>query len=168
MLNDEEFSDVTFVVEDRPLYAHRAILSRRCAYFGTMFRSGLRESSQLSIPINNARYEVFRLLLQWLYTDKISIDVEQALELYILADMYGLRRLLDLCLYSMRQKLTPEKVGAQLQAAADCNCEPMKDICMDYILEHYVSVFGTDSMNNVRQSLLLEICKLHRIKLLQS
>ena len=38
MVNDEEFSDVTFLLEDEPVYAHRAILAQRCDHFAAMFR----------------------------------------------------------------------------------------------------------------------------------
>jgi RCC1 and BTB domain-containing protein len=50
LVNDEEFSDVTFLVEDAPVYAHRAILAQRCDHFAAMFRSGMRESVERLVP----------------------------------------------------------------------------------------------------------------------
>jgi RCC1 and BTB domain-containing protein len=38
LINDEEFSDVTFLLEDQPVYAHKAILAQRCEHFAIMFR----------------------------------------------------------------------------------------------------------------------------------
>ena len=38
LVNDDEFSDVTFVVENQSVYAHRAILAHRCEHFAAMFR----------------------------------------------------------------------------------------------------------------------------------
>ena len=38
LVNDEEFSDVTFLIENEPIYAHRAILAQRCEPFAAMFR----------------------------------------------------------------------------------------------------------------------------------
>jgi Regulator of chromosome condensation (RCC1) repeat/BTB/POZ domain len=38
LVNDEEFSDVTFIIENQPIFAHRAILAQRCDHFGAMFR----------------------------------------------------------------------------------------------------------------------------------
>lgn len=38
LVNDDEFSDVTFIVENGPVYAHRAILAQRSEHFGAMFR----------------------------------------------------------------------------------------------------------------------------------
>lgn len=38
LVNDDEFSDVTFMIENEPIYAHRAILAQRCEHFAAMFR----------------------------------------------------------------------------------------------------------------------------------
>lgn len=38
LVNDDEFSDVTFLIENEPVYAHRAILAQRCDHFAAMFR----------------------------------------------------------------------------------------------------------------------------------
>lgn len=66
LVNDEEFSDVTFTVEDQPVYAHRAILAQRCEHFAAMFRSGMRESVEKVIPIPNISHAVFLLLMEYM------------------------------------------------------------------------------------------------------
>lgn len=38
LVNDEEFADVTFMVDNQPIYAHKAILAQRCEHFAAMFR----------------------------------------------------------------------------------------------------------------------------------
>ena len=38
LVNDDEFSDVAFLIENEPVYAHRAILAHRCEHFAAMFR----------------------------------------------------------------------------------------------------------------------------------
>ena len=42
--NADSFPDVTFVVEDAPVYAHKAILCARSQHFRSMFTSGMREA----------------------------------------------------------------------------------------------------------------------------
>ena len=44
MFNNPEFSDVKFMVEDRPFYAHKAILSILSEKYQVMFRVGMKES----------------------------------------------------------------------------------------------------------------------------
>jgi hypothetical protein len=156
-VNDDAFSDVTFLVDNQEIYAHRFMLAHRCKYFRTMFGSGMRESTQQVIHIPNVSKDSFLLLLHYLYTDKVKMGIDHALELYNLADLYGLRKLQDLCCASVRQNLTIEKAGPLLQKAAEHPCEPLKTICMKFVVANFPEVSKTDGMKQVSHGLLLEI-----------
>ncbi|CAN4109168.1 unnamed protein product [Withania somnifera] len=93
LINGQAFSDVTFSVEGRLVHAHRCILAARSLFFRKFFcgpespvgnsspRLGLRcpttatSGSQVShvIPVNTVGYEVFLLMLQFLYSGQVSI-----------------------------------------------------------------------------------------------
>jgi RCC1 and BTB domain-containing protein len=51
LVNDDEFSDVTFMIENEPIYAHRAILAQRCPHFAAMFRRYVTTGSNFSFFI---------------------------------------------------------------------------------------------------------------------
>ncbi|XP_043690764.1 BTB/POZ domain and ankyrin repeat-containing protein NOOT2-like isoform X1 [Telopea speciosissima] len=95
LINGQAFSDVTFSVEGRLVHAHRCILAARSLFFRKYFcgpdppagldPAGSRmNSASLSssprgggnsqvIPVNSVGYEVFLLLLQFLYSGQVSI-----------------------------------------------------------------------------------------------
>ncbi|KAE8697755.1 Regulatory protein NPR5 [Hibiscus syriacus] len=91
LINGQAFSDVTFSVEGRLVHAHRCILAARSVFFRKFFcgpdpPSGLDPvGSRMSsggapagsrpcvIPVNSVGYEVFLLLLQFLYSGQVSI-----------------------------------------------------------------------------------------------
>ncbi|XP_028766742.1 BTB/POZ domain and ankyrin repeat-containing protein NOOT1-like isoform X2 [Neltuma alba] len=90
LINGQAFSDVTFSVEGRLVHAHRCILAARSLFFRKFFcgpdqpsgldpASGSRVNSSTSpsrpgvIPVNSVGYEVFLLLLQFLYSGQVSI-----------------------------------------------------------------------------------------------
>ncbi|XP_050230363.1 BTB/POZ domain and ankyrin repeat-containing protein COCH-like [Mercurialis annua] len=92
LINGQAFSDVTFSVEGRLVHAHRCILAARSLFFRKFFcgpestdsRIGSSSSSSSSsrsgnntnnnvIPVNSVGYEVFLLLLQFLYSGQVSI-----------------------------------------------------------------------------------------------
>jgi hypothetical protein len=50
LLGSEDFSDITFVVEGRRVFAHKSILCARCEYFRHMLQSGMAESRQKVLP----------------------------------------------------------------------------------------------------------------------
>lgn len=88
LINGQAFSDVTFQVEGRLVHAHRCILAARSLFFRKFFcgpdpPSGLDPIGGVSsrqstarpgvIPVNSVGYEVFLLLMQFLYSGQVSI-----------------------------------------------------------------------------------------------
>ena len=158
MVNDEEFADVTFTVEDQPIYAHRALLAQRCEHFAAMFRSGMRESAEKAvIPIPSMSRAVFMLLLEYIYTDSVKIELDHAIELYIAADIYQLERLREMCCTVVRRNLNAENSGPLLQNATEAHCHILKEVCMVYVVENFDIVSKTEGIKEVSHSLLLEI-----------
>ncbi|XP_041999569.1 BTB/POZ domain and ankyrin repeat-containing protein NOOT2-like isoform X1 [Salvia splendens] len=80
LINGQAFSDVTFSVEGRLIHSHRCILAARSAFFRKFFcgpdsaldplRSG---QARQVIPVNSVGYEVFLLMLQFLYSGQASV-----------------------------------------------------------------------------------------------
>lgn len=157
LVDDEEFSDVTFMVENQPVYAHKAVLAGRSDHFAAMFRSGMRESVERVITIPNFSKGAFLLLLEYLYTDCVKIDVEHSVELYMAADLYHLERLRDMCCFVVRRDLSVDNVCPLLQAAAESHCQPLKDICMTFVVESFDTVSKGDGIKNISHDVLLEI-----------
>mmetsp|Transcript_14369 Transcript_14369/g.16473 ORF Transcript_14369/g.16473 Transcript_14369/m.16473 type:complete len:593 (+) Transcript_14369:270-2048(+) len=157
LVNDDEFSDVTFIVEDQPVYAHRAILAQRCEHFAAMFRSGFRESTERNITIPNTSKQVFLLLLEYVYTDSVKIELEHAIELYIASDLYQLERLRDMCCTVVRRNLNAENAGPLLQSASDAHCQVLKEAAMSYIVDNFDVVTKTEGIKHVSHHTLLEI-----------
>ncbi|XP_078445348.1 BTB/POZ domain and ankyrin repeat-containing protein NPR5-like [Wolffia australiana] len=100
LINGQAFSDVTFSVEGRLVHAHRCILAARSLFFRKFFcgadspfpaggaaafhehgyyqRGGSSSArggavGNLVIPVKSVGYEVFLLLLQFLYSGQVSI-----------------------------------------------------------------------------------------------
>ncbi|PKA61752.1 Regulatory protein NPR5 [Apostasia shenzhenica] len=101
LINGQAFSDVTFSVEGRLVHGHRCILAARSLFFRKFFaadptlldphhspRSSPSSPSPpappargvpVVIPVTSVGYEVFLLLLQFLYSGQVSV-VPQKLE----------------------------------------------------------------------------------------
>uniref|UniRef100_A0A7E4VGF2 BTB domain-containing protein n=1 Tax=Panagrellus redivivus TaxID=6233 RepID=A0A7E4VGF2_PANRE len=93
---NEKQSDITIIVNDVKLPAHRNILAERCQYFKNMFSSGLLEAASNVIKIQEASSDGFKSVLKWIYTgtaDVVSFD--NAFEVIRLADMYDIAELVD-------------------------------------------------------------------------
>ncbi|XP_064939209.1 BTB/POZ domain and ankyrin repeat-containing protein NPR5 isoform X2 [Musa acuminata AAA Group] len=92
LINGQAFSDVTFSVEGRLVHAHRCILAARSLFFRSFFCGtdspppGLLSSPRgggggaspgasggAVVPVNSVSYEVFLLMLQFLYSGQVSV-----------------------------------------------------------------------------------------------
>jgi hypothetical protein len=109
MVNNPDFCDVVFVLEEKPLYAHRAILSARCSKFQQMFNTMKDPKPEIQIP--NIRYATFLGMMHFLYTDSVDISLELCLELLGAATQFSLDLLKSLCERILEQSINVENVG---------------------------------------------------------
>jgi len=160
-VNEGDFSDVTFLVEGIHICAHRVILTNRCKYFAKIFRSSKKEAKEDSIISisDDVRHHIFLLFLQYLYTDQIKVELDDAVELYFLANVYGLPTLRDKCFDSVQRLLTIEKLGRVLCMSSEKDCEELRIFCLDFARKNFALVSETEGIKEVGFDLLLEIVR---------
>ncbi|KAM4773053.1 BTB/POZ domain-containing protein 19 isoform 3-T3 [Cyanocitta cristata] len=104
LVNNPQFSDVMFVVgrEQQKVFAHRCVLACRCQAFRGMLGQapvGSQDSSS-SVPpqgpfiLGNVQPEVFLAVIEFLYTNSVTLNSHIALEVLTSSVEYGLQ---DLC-----------------------------------------------------------------------
>ena len=161
LIGDDEFSDVTFVVGERRIGAHRAILAARCAHFRRMLSSGMRESREEEIVIPVIRAVVFESLLAFLYTDELDRDVDPtlAVELHAAADLYGIERLQELCKHVVERSLDDENAAALHSAAHAAASEVLCAMSKRYIVRHFDEVSRSESFMGLPKELIIDIIR---------
>jgi leucine-zipper-like transcriptional regulator 1 len=174
LINHPELSDVTFLVEGNEVYANRAILSVRSEYFKVMlFSGGMREALQLSAPglnreldkrieIKDVAHNVFLKVLEYLYTDTVkNISLEDGIHLMIVSELFMLDRLKALCEDIIRRDVNLDNVISILVTSHRHNAYSLKDIALEFILEHLnePSIMIGLSDLKIEPDLLVEIIK---------
>ncbi|KAG8199228.1 hypothetical protein JTE90_003656 [Oedothorax gibbosus] len=97
-VNNPEMSDVQFRVEGRVFYAHKIILVNASPRFKAMLKSA--EGAPPVVQINDIRYDIFELVMQYLYKggfENCKIDQNDILELMAAASFFQLDGLLRWC-----------------------------------------------------------------------
>lgn len=157
--NSTLFPDVTFVVEGRPIYAHRALLAVRSEHFHGMFTSGMKESREREVVIPEWGYTTFLCMLEFLYTGSVrDLSAEVALELMGLADHSALDGLKALCESTLVHSVDAENVCTLFSRAHNTHAADLKRFCLDYIFKHFETVKAFDELSN-QPALLLEVTK---------
>jgi len=144
LVANQQYSDVTFVVEGKRIPAHKVICIR-CDYFRVMFATdhGFKESQENEISIGDIRYEIFLMLLRYIYTDRQDITLSSAMELFIAADRFGIERLKSMCENKMLAAVTIESVAELFAAAELHNASSLYSRCLYFIVQNFDDVSKT-------------------------
>lgn len=160
--NPALFPDITFVVEGRPIYAHRALLAARSDHFYAMFTSGMKESREPEIVIPDWSYTAYLAMLEFLYTGSVyDLKADVALELMGLADHSALDGLKALCESTLVHNVDVENVCTLFSRAHRCSALDLKNYCLDYIFKNFETVQHTKAFDALgsEPTLLLEVTR---------
>lgn len=98
-LNNKEMSDVTFLVEGKPFYAHKVLLFTASARFKSLL-SNRPVAENTCIEISHVKYNIFQLVMQYLYdggTESLHVRNNEIMELLSAAKFFQLDALQRHC-----------------------------------------------------------------------
>ncbi|CAJ0940717.1 unnamed protein product, partial [Ranitomeya imitator] len=98
-LNNKEMSDVTFIVEGRPFYAHKVLLFTASPRFKALL-TNKSTAENSCIEINYVKYHIFQLVMQYLYcggTESLLIKNNEIMELLSASKFFHLEALQRHC-----------------------------------------------------------------------
>jgi len=143
--NDEEFSDVTFLVEGRKVFGHKLVLSTVSDCFRAMFMTGFRESGseKTEIEIPNCSYRSFCTMMEYIYTGRGPRDInvyadeqhghnsglDEAISLLELADQFFLYNLKQIIEGILQPAVNGETYQFLLQIAQKTNASQLESYC---------------------------------------
>jgi hypothetical protein len=160
-VNSALLSDITFIVEGIPVYAHK-ILLLRCTYFHAMLTGEMMESRASEIILPGVKHEVFLALLEYLYTDELDIQLELAMDMFQAADQFGVERLKRMCENVILDSICIENAASIFFAADTHNAKNLRERSLSFILSHFDFVAKTpafEEMGRTNVDLVFEILK---------
>lgn len=142
--NSPTFSDVTFIVEGKPVYGHRLILSTVSDCFRAMFATVFKESSdnKCADPINipDCSYHAFESMMEYIYSGNLrqSMDIStphgmnHIVQMLELADLFILEHLKQKCETLLQDFVNLETVDCLAQVAQKTNSPQLSAICSHF------------------------------------
>lgn len=107
-LNQELWSDFTFIVKGTEIKVHKAILAAASRVFDKLFTIEMEESRNNVCKVDHIEPSVFLQLLRFIYGGNLSGIKDVPKQLYEAAHYYGIEEL---------EKISKEEVLAQLSTA---------------------------------------------------
>ncbi|NXK83955.1 BTBDJ protein, partial [Amazona guildingii] len=173
LVNNPQFSDVVFVVgqEQQKVFAHRCVLACRCQAFQGMLSHGPAgsEDSPSSIPpqgpfiLGNVQPEVFLAVIEFLYTNSVTLNSHIALEVLTSSVEYGLQDLCKLCIKFIKDTLSLEQVCEALQAAVTYGQTDLQQHCLAFIEGCTVAVVQTQGFHELSDVVLARVLRSDRL-----
>jgi len=162
LLINPEFSDITFIVEGKQIYAHKAMLVANSEHFRAMFRGGMKESHESEVEIPHWSHAAFMALLEWLHTGHIPQDLSAVhmTELLGLADHYILDGVKHVCENIVVHSVEVDNACHLLTHADRYVAHELKRYCLFFILKNIEQVAHTPGFEELSKTpALIEVTR---------
>jgi len=158
-LNDE-YSDVTLVVESNRFNAHKVILAARSEYFRALLYGGMKESQLCEIELKDTPLTAFKHLLRYIYMGHMTLGNQKdelILEILGLAHKYGFQDLESAISDYLKAVLSIKNVCLVYGMAALYGLSKLMQSCCYFMDRHAGDVIQHESFSNLSRDSLRAI-----------
>ncbi|XP_057649838.1 speckle-type POZ protein-like [Chionomys nivalis] len=142
---NSSFTDCCLVVAGQEFRAHKAILAARSPVFRAMFEQDTEESRKNRIEIHDLKTEVFKAMMDFIYTGKEPVLYNIADAVLAAADKYSLERLKVMCESALCRDLSVKNAAYTLVLADLHSTRQLKTQVLNFITAHASEVSQTAS-----------------------
>lgn len=156
-----EHSDVTFVIENTKIPAHKSILSSRCSYFQGLFRGGFAEATQSDIKLI-VPLDAFKVILRFIYTGCMSLiplNVNQIIDVYGLVELYDFETLKNFISKYLTTKLSVDNCFEIINAAYLYSRNDLENACLTFLDRRSTKLIKHNTFKSITSTLLCTLLK---------
>lgn len=146
-------TDVVLVVQEQVIAAHRVVLASASPFFHALFTSGMKESREHRIELNEIHAPAFQELLKYMYLGQLHITGETILAILHTANQLEMSEVVEIC---CKQLMLELNVNNCVDIFLCCESLKMRPACRMLahaaraMIETYFSdVYRTDAFKNL-------------------
>ena len=154
LLEDQKFTDITFQVKSETIKAHLIIVAAGSPVLATMFQQDFLEKQTKTVEIKDTKPEVFKQLLQYLYTGKATLIEKEGMahDLLAVADMYGVDSLKEECAVILIKNLQVENAARTLVTAHLQSSPKLHQATLSFMSKHGKAICSRSDWMDVIKS----------------
>lgn len=124
-----------------------------------MFTVGMRESEESIITVQDISLPTFKKLLEFIYSDQLNdlLSVDQAIDVLVAANKYGLDRLKRLCEKYLVALIDLENVIELLYLSDMHQAVELKRMCINFTMQYFDIVTKREEFKKLSKTILLEL-----------
>ncbi|XP_063903919.1 BTB/POZ domain-containing protein 9-like [Zophobas morio] len=156
---NQKFSDITLLVDDQKLYAHKVILAVRSEYFESLLYGDPQNTNQTEIAITGVPFDALRTLLKYIYTGTIAVssDLESSLEILGLVHQYSFTDLQTTIIKKLKPLLNLQNVCLVLNTANLYDLEELLEACHSFMDLNASEVVTSDCFTDLSQKSMIKL-----------
>ncbi|KAI4803350.1 hypothetical protein KUCAC02_006901 [Chaenocephalus aceratus] len=150
-LNNKDMSDVTFLVEGKPFYAHKVLLFTASVRFKSLLQNR-PAAENTCIEISHVKYNIFHLVMQYLYcggTESLHIRNTEVMELLSAAKFFQLEALQRHCEIICSKNITTETCVDLYKHAKFLGATELTAFIEGYFLKNMVLLVELDGFKQL-------------------
>lgn len=151
MFNKSLMSDIKFAFPNEQIIpAHKYVLAISSPVFFAMFYGGLAEQGE-TVDITDCDPETFLQFLRYLYCDDTNFrDVNNAIEVWHLADKYDLPSLANECVNFVEAAMEPLNAFRVIPCARRFNHKGLENVCWEIIDYNAQEIIANESFLDLK------------------
>ncbi|XP_078073094.1 kelch repeat and BTB domain-containing protein 2 isoform X1 [Mustelus asterias] len=150
-------TDIVLIAESTEFPCHKMVLATCSSYFRAMFMSGLSESKQTHVHLQNVDAPTLQIIIRYAYTGNLAINDSTVEQLYETSSFLQVENVSQRCREYLIKKINAENCVRLLSFADLYSCEELK-ISAKRMVEHkFTAVYHQDAFLQLSHDLLIDI-----------
>ncbi|KAJ5079372.1 hypothetical protein M0811_04393 [Anaeramoeba ignava] len=142
---NESYFDFEIICEQNQtsFKTHKSILSSRSQYFKSLFNSKMKEYQENKLILKDVSSSILSSILNYLYSGKIEINLENAIEILIFSSKYLIDELINVTSKFIENNLQIETIVDVLKLSESMNFNQLFDSSYQFISENFQEFIKT-------------------------
>ncbi|KAJ5073330.1 hypothetical protein M0811_08738 [Anaeramoeba ignava] len=172
---EESYFDFEIICEQNKtsFKTHKSILSSRSYYFKSLFKSKMKEYQENKLILKDVSSSILFPILNYFYSGKIEINLENAIEILIFSSKYLIDELIEICSNFIKNNFQFETIVDILKLSESMDFNQLIDFAYKFILENFEKFIKTSFFleleeNHLNSILLNDFIPTNEIEIFQS
>ncbi|KAJ5074416.1 pep-cterm sorting domain-containing protein [Anaeramoeba ignava] len=142
---NESYFDFEIICEQNQISfkTHKSILSSRSQYFKSLFNSKMKEYQENKLILKDVSSSILFSILNYFYSGKIKINLENAVEILIFSSKYLIDELIKICSKFIKNNFQIETVVDILKLSESMNLNQLMNFSYQFISENFEEFIKT-------------------------
>ncbi|KAJ5070283.1 pep-cterm sorting domain-containing protein [Anaeramoeba ignava] len=136
---EESYFDFEIICEQNKtsFKTHKSTLSSRSHYFKSLFKSKMKEFQENKLILQDVSSSILSSILNYFYSGKIEINLENAIEILIFSSKYLIDELIEFSSNFIKNNLQFETIVDVLKLSESMNLNQLLDSSYRFISENF-------------------------------